>query len=214
MYTTGRVSGPSQFVGKHLSDRLSTSASAMEQSILVHRSFTLFSGSCDPLLARHCSYSCVHVIEQPVSIHMLCICFFELGYVFMTLSLFAWFAKEYTQFIVIMYLVQQFRIWHNQNGLAILFIDSICTFIFNCVWFFSICVAICMWHDLSLHWILTVLILGSTKSKMYRSMFIMNKNQLPNTGCRKWSRCMLSLLLTSKDVFQAVFLVAINNNFD
>ena len=47
----------------------------------------------------------VQVIEQPVSIHMPCICFFELGYVFMALSLFAWFVKEYAQFIVIMYLV-------------------------------------------------------------------------------------------------------------
>ena len=80
-------------------------------------------------LVIHCWHIIVRilraqVIEEPVSIHMLCICFFELGYVFMTLSLFAWFVNEYAQFIVILYLVQQCRIWHDQNRPAMHHIGS------------------------------------------------------------------------------------------
>ena len=157
----------------------------------------------------------VQVIEQPVSIHMPCICFFELGYVFMALSLFAWFVKEYAQFIVILYLVQQYRIWHDQNGPAMHHIGSNCNFFFNCVYFSSLYIGIRMWNDLSLHWVLTVLILGRTNSKMYRSMFIMNQNQLPIQDVYVGLIVCFLYCLHQNTYFKCmVFVVAINNNFD
>ena len=124
----------------------------------------------------------IQIIQQPVLIRMLYICFLELGFVLITLSLCA---KDYVKFIVIMYLVIQFGRWHTQKG-AVTDIGSIGTIFciigiigfltFATVWIVSNIYGIVKLH---VGWLFTTLTLQGATSMMHDPLFIRSQYRLP-----------------------------------
>ena len=115
----------------------------------------------------------VNIIQQSVSLHILCICFLELGYILIALS---HCATEHAQLIVIMCLVSQFGIWHAHQGMANQFICDIDSFIFGIVWTVNIIYGIPDWH---IWWLFPMPVLIFATSVMYHFMFIRKQNELP-----------------------------------